>query len=118
MLTVLHNTPGPSLGLVADVSKAHRRHKHRPRDWGLMACQLDDPDTVGTFGLGCASYWWGRLFAILARCALGLVGRAELWQLLFADDLNWLAKGIPGIRALVFALFLLSAMGTPSRGRK
>ena len=83
-----------------------------------MACRLGDPETVdvntvGTFGLGGASYWWGRLFAILARCALGLVGRAELWQLLFADDLNWLAKGIPGIRALVLALFLLSALGTP-----
>ena len=58
------------------------------------------------------------MFAILARGARGVVGRAELWQLLFADDLNWLAKGIPGIRALVLALFLLSALGTPFTWKK
>ena len=29
---------GRSWGLKADVSRAHRRYKHRREDWGLMAC--------------------------------------------------------------------------------
>ena len=67
---------GATFGLTADVSKAHRRFKHRPQDHGLLCCVLDDEpttaliNTVGTFGLGSASYWWGREFAILARVSM------------------------------------------------
>ena len=51
-------------------------------------------NAVGTFGMGSASYWWSRLFSILARCGISITGRAYLWQLLFADDLNIISKRI------------------------
>ena len=33
---------GPAFGLSADVSRAHRRFRHRESDWGLLACALED----------------------------------------------------------------------------
>ena len=76
-IALLHETPGQSFILKLDVSKAHRRFLHRKSDWGLLACRLADPEVVwlnkvGTFGLGCASYWWGRLFSIVTRAAIAL----------------------------------------------
>ena len=65
--------------LALDISKAHRRIPVRAADWGLQACsalalgQLPDPqdivwiNTFGTYGLGSASYEWGRLGALLQR---------------------------------------------------
>ena len=71
MLQLNANVEGPTFGLTADVSKAHRRFKHAKEDWGYLACQLDDNrdevwlNKVGTFGIGCAFYFWARLFGIL-----------------------------------------------------
>ena len=89
VLAFLHGAPGRTWGLKADVSKAHRRYKHRPADWGLMSCQLSsDPEhvwinKVGTFGLGCASYWWTRLFSLVCRTASPLALDSVFFQLLF-----------------------------------
>ena len=79
-IALLREMPGQSFTLKLDVSKAHRRFLHRKSDWGLLACRLPDPDIawlnkVGTFGLGCASYWWGRLFSIITRTAIALARR-------------------------------------------
>ena len=64
---------GQVFGLAFYVSKAHRRVPVDERDWGLQACSLipsrrapTDQDevyvnTVGTYGIGSASYWWNRL---------------------------------------------------------
>jgi len=65
--------------LALDISKAHRRVPVAPCDWGLQACS-DLPrrrapgpqdavwvNTVGTYGLGSASYWWARVGALLLR---------------------------------------------------
>ena len=106
VFTLLYGMRGRTIGLKADVSKAHRRYLHRRRDWGLMACVLEDPEyvwlnKVGTFGMGCASYWWGRLFSVVCRCAIALALRDPVFQLLFADDLNWLASGRAGMESMV-----------------
>ena len=73
---------------------------------------------VGTFGLGSASYWWGREFAILARVSISILLNHPVWQLIFADDANWLAKGAEGMRAIAIAVFVLVALGTPFSWRK
>ena len=84
-----------------------------------MALRLDDEDPdvylscVGTFGIGSASYWWSRLMGIVARTSLSVLGRAPLWQLLYADDVNWLVKGVEGIRGAVLASFIMVVLGTP-----
>ena len=66
-------------GLVFDASKAHRRVPVAPADWGLQACSLR-PDrsppgpediiwlnTVGTYGVGSAAYWWSRPSSLMLR---------------------------------------------------
>ena len=42
------------------------------RDWPFQACQTDPCGPVylncrGTYGIGSAAYWWGRLAAALRR---------------------------------------------------
>ena len=73
VLTVLHNIPGPSLGLVADVSKAHRLYKHRPPGLGVDGVparrprhrirqhrgHLRDGGARLTGGDACLPYWQG-----------------------------------------------------------
>ena len=110
--------PGTTWGLTADVSKAHRRVKHLEQDWGLLACKLDESDTVwlntvGTFWVGCASYWWSRLLAVPARLAIGPAQKDPSFQLVFSDDVSWFGKGRSGIRAIVVSLFVLCIFGTP-----
>jgi hypothetical protein len=103
--------------LVADVSKAHRRVLIRPEDWSLQCCRLRSGklwvNRVGTFGLGSAAYWWGRLAAGIGRLVLYVLGQAPIWQLLYADDLRWSARGKQKFRHLLAALFIWSMMGSP-----
>ena len=50
-------------------------------------------NTVGTFGVGSARYWWGRAGAALFRLAHYLQGCAHmLWLLLYSDDC-WRQRG-------------------------
>jgi hypothetical protein len=94
-------------GLAFDVSKAHRRVCIHPDDWGLQACSLVDPkreptdsddvflNTVGTYGIGSASYHWNRLAAILQRVTMYIAGHRGLrWLLRFADDFLGIVNGI------------------------
>ena len=56
-----------------ELAKAHRRVEVAEEDWGLQACAVDPEDdeillnTCGTYGIGCASYYWGRLGAMVTR---------------------------------------------------
>ena len=42
VLTRCYARAGATFGIAVDVSKAHRRFKHRPKDHGLIACKLDE----------------------------------------------------------------------------
>ena len=69
-------------------------------DWGLQACTLEGEgkqklseddglllNTVGTFGISSAGYWWGRLAAAIIRAVHYAAGYSRnAWILLFADD--------------------------------
>ena len=117
--------------LALDISKAHRRVPVRPADWGLQACsglplgQLPGPhaevwiNTVGTYGLGSASYWWGRLGALLQRVVLYITGPAGLkWALRYADDFIFLTGGAQVWRPQLYAVLLLRALGVPLKWSK
>ena len=115
---------GIRLVLKGDVSKAHRRVKNKTADWALQACRLDDPDLiylncVGTFGIGSAAYWWHRLFSGLARINLytSQLG-AEFWQLIFADDANWMAQGPNAHILILMAILTAMVFGTPFASAK
>ena len=83
-----------------------------------IACQLEDPEEVwlnkaGTFGGGCASYFWARLFGIISRCAIAMLGKRRVWQLVYSDDVHWIVKGRQHIGDTIVAVFLLTLLGTP-----
>ena len=75
--------PRPLNPLTWDFAKAHRIVQVHSSDWGLQACMLDRPantpseeipttaklllNTCGTYGVGCASYYWGRLGGLAVR---------------------------------------------------
>ena len=126
---------GPrTFALAFDVSKAHRRIPVDERDWGLQACSLiprgtapEEADevfvnTVGTYGIGSASYWWNRFGALLQRVAVCVGGGCGLrWLLRFADDYLALVQGENIwkpllVTVLMFRLFRVPLKWTKFRG--
>jgi hypothetical protein len=110
-------TPGVHFSLSADISKAHRRFVNRESDWGLQACRIRPPNLwvnrVGTFGVGSACYWWSRLAGLVARFVGAFTTGENIWQLLFADDLHWVAHGPAKYNDLLFLILLWEVAGTP-----
>ena len=110
---------GVHFSLQYDVKKAHRRFRHRRSEWGLLGCRSDDKtehlwlNRVGTFGFTCASYWWGRLAAGVARFVLRFFGHHWVFQLIFADDIRVQTNGKHKFKHQLLALFLWVLVGTP-----
>ena len=113
------------VGVASDVKRAHRLIKIREDEWGMLACALssDDPfvycNTVGTFGICSASEWWYRLFGAGIRAVHALLGGdlpAEL--LAYADDLEAVAPGARGRRAVALAILFLCILGFPLQASK
>ena len=127
---------GVVFALACDVSQAHRRYVHREEDWGLLACRASDDDPAnlwinrtGTFGVGSAGIWWGRLIAALGRMTaylsgqdwlfeLGritayLSGQDWLFELIHADDPLTIACGPNMWLSLLITLTMWLLMGTP-----
>jgi hypothetical protein len=119
--------PGVHFSLQADVKMAHRRFLHRPQDHGFLACRLDAGslwiNRVGTFGVGSAGYWWGRLAAMISRLCWTLLPNARhgvlhMWMLIYADDLKLTAHGAEKYEALVTAILIWEMIGTPFSWKK
>ena len=70
-----------------------RRARLKPRRDDLPREVLDEPlwlNTVGTFGVASAGYWWGRAGACAVRLTHYVAGPAHaIWALLYSDD-GWL----------------------------
>ena len=115
---------GPHFTIRFDVSKAHRRFLHRPSELGLLCCRSNENleevwvNRVGTFGLTCASYWWGRLAAGIVRLVIRFFHRQWVMQLLFADDARLQANGKDKYDNLLLAVFLWCIVRTPLSWRK
>jgi len=108
--------------LKGDIKKAHRRIKIQAADWGEQACRLE-PDKlwlnkVGTFGVGSAAYWWSRAIGGIGRLTLMLMGKANFWQFIFADDLEWVVQGPGMFQNLVLAVFSQVVAGVPYSWKK
>ena len=61
-----------TFALTADVKEAHRQIPIDPRDWHLLGCQVERGadvfvNTVGTFGITSASYYWSRVSSVVGR---------------------------------------------------
>ena len=111
------------MAFLGDVTKAHRLCKIAPQEWGMLACQLRAESVwvncVGTFGIGSASYFWGRTIGAIVRCLYGLLGKDFPIELLvFADDLNFDADGALERKSVVFSFFLLTVLGVPFKWTK
>ena len=110
--------------VLADVSKAHRRIKVKEADWGYQACRTREGrvwlNTVGTYGLAPAGYYWGRLAAaVIVRLPYYLVGHS--WGaefLLYADDWLGLASEVGEVVELGVILVTLMALGVPFKWKK
>ena len=68
---------------------------------------------VGTFGVGSAAYWWSRVFSAIARLSLYITGRGPVWQLVFADDIEWVVSGPGMFEELALIIFWQVLMGVP-----
>ena len=109
----------PTFALTADVSEAHRQVPVHPSDWHFLGCQVTKSstvyvNTVGTFGITSASYYWNRVGAAVGRISQYLVGRsAATWHMLVADDYH-LAAGGEQYRFALIAFFVVCALaGVP-----
>jgi hypothetical protein len=117
------------MSLLADVGKAHRRVKVRQSDWAWQACTLESKELqddsviwfnkVGTFGIGSAAYWWGRLGGAIVRCLYYLLGPTRaLDALLYADDLELIIESTEERPNLLLAVSILFALGVPLKWSK
>ena len=106
-------------GISAGISQAHRRVRIRKCDWGRLGCKSSSSsrvlwlNTVGTFGVSSAAYWWTRLFACIGRWVLRII--AFLWnmQLVYVDDLHIVAAGRDKFATLWMILLAYEIVGTP-----
>ena len=124
-----------AFSVVGDISKAHRRFKHREEEHGYLGCQIDaseeiqgDPDSqtvyvnkVLTFGVSGASYWWARISAAGIRATHNLLGPEFMLELpLYADDLESLGLGSSGLwkKGIPLSYCYMSLLGFPFKWAK
>ena len=91
------------------------RPRLRKRDFSAeQLAQTVWLNTVGTFGIGSAGYWWGRAGAALVRLSHYVQGFDQaLWILLYSDDGWTTGRGNFVARDLFVHLFTLVLVGTP-----
>ena len=112
-----------AVSILGDASKAHRRVKIKPEEWGFQACRVDEDtvwvNCVGTFGMSSASYWWGRVSGGIIRCIHLLNGYERMFDcLLFADDTEFLAMNKEEKKSIIRAVVALLALGWPFKWTK
>ena len=118
-------------GLVFDASKAHRRVPVAPADWGLQACSLR-PDrsppgaediiwlnTVGTYGVGSAAYWWSRPSSLMLRLMHYVHSPVGLrWAFRYADEFATFVRARSVWRPLAMMVLLLRSVRFPLKWKK
>lgn len=123
LLNLLRDKKEVAFSLLGDFSKAHRRVKIHPSEWGFQACKLDDGfiwfNKVGTFGVSSIAYWWARLSGALIRAVYSMLGPLHpLELLLFADDLELLACCTRERESVALAIFYFILLGAPFKWSK
>ena len=109
----------PTFALSADVTEAHRQVPIHPDDWHLLGCQVSPGadvfvNTVGTFGIASASYYWSRVAAAVGRILQYLSGHTSTsWHMLVADDYLLESGGREYRTGLLLFFVLCAAVGVP-----
>ena len=112
------------VAVTGDISKAHRRFKHRRDEWGYLGCKASCKDDVvyincvGTFGVASAGYWWARLSGGTIRLTHHLTGKRALEILLFAEDVEMVGGDRRGRRGVVLSYAILASLGLPFKWSK
>ena len=71
-------------------------------------------NTVGTFGVGSAGYWWGRAAGAIVRLTHYVLGHGDaIWALIYSDDGLLMGGEEWKDRSLILHLFVLVVMGVP-----
>ena len=114
----LESLPFTTFSLSGDVSRAHRLIRVREADWPRQSCRAQKggsifTNTVGTFGVASASYWWFRMMAGLGRLLYYAHGKDETAFLSYVDDLLWLTQSADGLVRIVASILLLTILGMP-----
>ena len=106
-------------GLVVNIEGAHNLVPVREEDWRHQCCRVEEDgglyaQTVGTFGVESAAYFWER-----AAGALSCLTRYVVFRLhVMADDLD-IEAARPDFRAALFVVFAVaSVVGIPIAWKK
>ena len=112
--------PGEAVfGIFADISPAYKCVKIRRLDWGKLGCRSSSSsrtvwlNTVGTFGVSSAAYWWTRLFACVGRWVNRVLMTLLQMQIVYVDDLHIVTAGPQKFLVLWMILAAYEAIGTP-----
>ena len=98
--------------------------KIRREDWRLLACRAETSskvvwvNKVGAFGISSAPLWWTRLFSLVGRLVMRVLGQENLFQIVYVDDLHAAFIGDRKFRNLWIMLALYEALGTPFAYKK
>eukprot|EP00434_Breviolum_minutum_P032700 symbB.v1.2.028918.t2/scaffold3103.1/size63517/1 len=120
----VHDSKEAVFTISADISAAHRRVKIRREDWRLLACRSDASskviwvNKVGTFGISSAPLWWTRLFSLVGRLVMRVLGQENLFQIVYVDDLHGAFLGDRKFLNLWVTIALYEALGTPFAYKK
>ena len=104
-----------TFALSADVTEAHRQVPIHPDDWHYLGCQVVPGgevfvNTVDTFGIASASYYWSRVASSVGRLLQYIsADTCTSWHMLVADD-YLLESGGPGYRVGLLLFFVLCAV--------
>ena len=110
--------------LSADISAAHRRVKVRREDWRLLACGSESSskviwaNKVGTFGISSALIWWSRLFSLVGRLVMRVMGQEKFHQTVYVVDLHAAFIGERKFINLWIMAALYETLGTPFAYKK
>ena len=108
-----------TFALSADVTEAHRQVPIHPDDWHLLGCQVSPGgdvfiNTVGTFGIASASYYWSWVAAAVGRLVQYLsADTSTSWHMLVADDYLLESGGTEYRVGLLLFFVLCAVVGVP-----
>ena len=114
----VESMPYATFSICGDVKRAHRLAKVRESDWPRQACRARTAaavyfNTVATFGIASASYWWYRLMSGLGRLLYYCHGKDETTLLTYVDDLLWITQSRDGLLRILASILLLTVLGMP-----
>ena len=119
-MTALHHCPPDTILLKLDITKAHRRIKLLLKDWKYISAQLGEEvwlNTVGTYGVASAQYYWGRMAALILRITYHTIPDV-LWAFVYVDDFLFLLHPTTPNNTTATIILLYMALGIPISWKK